>query len=215
MKKLTLALYILLGSPFVYATEQATGNGAIVGTAEAGKAKATTVCVACHGADGNSINPEWPSLAGQHASYIEQQLHDFKAGVRENALMSSQAANLTEQEIADLAAYFADQTKKQGAASSAELATQGERIYRGGNQSTGLPACAGCHGPKGSGNGGAKYPALSGQHAKYVQKQLADYKSGARGSKSDQATKLMMRQIAQKLSTEEIAAVAEYISGLH
>ncbi|EIJ42681.1 cytochrome c553 [Beggiatoa alba B18LD] len=215
MKKLTLALYILLGSPFVYATEQAANNGAIVGNAEAGKAKATTVCVACHGADGNSANPEWPSLASQHANYTTQQLHDFKAGVRDNALMTPQAMALSEQEIADLSAYFASQTKKPNAAANEELALKGEKIYRGGNQSTGLPACIGCHGPKGSGNGAAKYPALSGQHTKYVQKQLEDYKSGARGSKSDQSTKLMMRQIAQKMSTEEIAALAEYIAGLH
>ena len=134
------------------------------GDAAAGKAKSAS-CAGCHGADGNSVNPEWPSLAGQGAGYIAKQLHDFKGGKRENATMAPMAAPLTDEDIQDLAAYFSSQPIKAGAADKS-LVELGEKIYRGGNPSSGVAACIGCHGPTGAGNPAASFPALSGQHAK-------------------------------------------------
>jgi cytochrome c553 len=175
----------------------------------AGKAK-SAACAACHGVDGNSTNGEWPKLAGQGARYLEKQLLEFKAGKRVNAIMSGQAAPLSEVDIADLAAYYASQKVRAGAADPA-VVKQGERLYRGGNSGTGIAACMACHGPSGSGNPMARFPALSGQHPAYVAKALQDYRSGAR----DNDPNAMMRRIAERLSDREIKAVAQYIYGLH
>lgn len=180
------------------------------GNAAAGKEKSAT-CAGCHGPDGNSANPEWPKLAGQHPKYLEKQLNDFKAGSeRSNAMMAPMVAPLSEQDMADLAAYFAEQTAQVGAADEA-LVALGQRIYRGGNIKTGVAACSGCHGPAGAGNPAANFPALSGQHAKYVENQLYAFKKGER---SNDANK-MMRSTAGKMSDEEIKAVSSYIQGLH
>ncbi|MEJ2508626.1 MAG: c-type cytochrome [Gammaproteobacteria bacterium] len=175
----------------------------------AGKAKSAT-CAACHGADGNSVNPQWPKLAGQHASYIEKELHDFKSGARTNPTMSPMAKPLSDDDINNLAAYFSQQTMSIGKADK-KLVAKGEKIYRGGNSATGVAACMACHGPDGAGNPAAKFPRLGGQHAPYVVAQLEAFKSGAR---SNDAGK-MMRNIASKMTDDEIKAVASYIEGLH
>lgn len=179
------------------------------GDAEAGKGKSIT-CAACHGADGNSINPQWPSLAGQHENYLVVQLKAFRDGYRVNALMSSQAANLSDEDIADLAAYYAAQTLKGGVADPA-LVDLGQRIYRGGNRETGVSACIACHGPVGAGNPPAMMPRIGGQHAAYTAATLKAYASGERkGTGGNQ----MMRNVATLMSDAEITAVASYIEGL-
>jgi cytochrome c553 len=210
MKKLTFALCVLLtGSS--YASEE--HKSSTVGNAEAGKAK-SAICAACHGADGNSVAGTWPKLAGQNAGYIVQELQKFKSGARENASMTGMVANLTPEDMADLAAYFSSQTRTQGAASEA-LVAAGQKIYRGGDKAKGVPACSACHSPQGNGNPAAKYPALGGQHAEYVKKQLEDYRSGVRSGKVTEGTPVIMREIASKLSDDEIKAVADYVAGLH
>ncbi|HHJ13748.1 MAG TPA: cytochrome c4 [Gammaproteobacteria bacterium] len=180
------------------------------GDAAAGQAKAAA-CAGCHGADGNSVNPIWPKLAGQHAKYIEKQLKDFKAGeTRKDATMAGMVAALGEQDMADIAAYFSGQKRTPGSADESQVEL-GEKIYRGGNPTTGVAACIGCHSPTGSGNPAANFPSISGQHAAYVEKQLKDFASGAR--KNDAGK--MMRNIAARMTEEEIKAVASYVQGLH
>ncbi len=180
-----------------------------VGDAAAGKAASAT-CAGCHGADGNSANPEWPKLAGQGAPYLIKELHNFKEGKRKNATMAPMAMGLSDLDMENLAAYFSSQTMSQGAANK-DLVELGEKIYRGGNPATGVAACIGCHGPTGDGNPAAKFPRLAGQHAKYVENQLHAFKSGERDNDAGK----MMRNIAAKLSEKEIQAVASYVEGLH
>jgi len=183
---------------------------ALTGDADAGAGKAAT-CGACHGADGNSVNPQWPSLAGQNASYIAATLKAFQNGSRSDVIMSAQAATLSEQDIVDLAAYFAAQTPARRTANPA-LAEAGAQLYRGGNLAQEISACMACHGPTGRGNAPAAYPALAGQHAVYTIKQLNDYKSGARKSDGDRQ---IMRNITARLNQDEIEAVAAYMQGLY
>ena len=185
------------------------GQAMAAGDAAAGKEKSAT-CAGCHGPDGNSVNPEWPKLAGQHAKYLVKQLAEFKDGKRSNATMAPMAAALSDQDRQDLAAYFASQQTKPGAADE-KLVDMGQKIYRGGNPTTGVSACIGCHGPTGKGNPAANFPAISGQHAKYVENQLYAFKKGER---SNDAGK-MMRTVAGKMNEEEIRAVASYVQGLH
>ncbi|MGL4185285.1 MAG: c-type cytochrome, partial [Thiotrichaceae bacterium] len=175
---------------------------------EAGKTKSAT-CAACHGADGNSVNPEWPKLAGQHPNYIVKQLTNFKEDARVNASMSPMAKPLSEQDMADLAAYFSSQAKKMGEADQTKVGL-GEQVYKGGNNATGVAACAACHGPTGAGNPAANFPSLNGQHATYVKAQLLNFRSGARANDAGR----MMRNVAAKMSDAEIDSVAEYIAGL-
>lgn len=179
------------------------------GDAAAGKTKAAA-CAACHGADGNSSNPEWPKIAGQHAKYVENQLRDFKSGARENPVMAPMAAPLSDQDMADLGAYYAS-VPRSGGFTSEDKAALGKKIYRGGNADSKIPACMACHGPTGAGDPLAGVPALSGQHAKYTAMQLNAYRNGAR--KNDD--KSMMREVAKWMTVEEIEAVSEYIAGLH
>lgn len=195
----------------------------IDGDADAGKNKALA-CAACHGADGNSIaNPEWPNLAGQHAGYVFEQLQHFKGAMgstpRWNAVMSPMAAGLSEQDMKDLAAYFAQQPAAQGrAAADAEKLALGEKIYRGGIESKQVAACIACHGPAGEGNAAARYPRISGQHAAYLVNQLKAYRLAAEepdnnnGRRSDPGQ--MMRNIAADMSDKEMEAVANYMQGL-
>ena len=185
------------------------------GDPEAGRAKAGA-CAACHGPDGNSLNPEWPSLAGQGAPYLETQLRRFRSGERENALMAPLSAALTEQDILDLAAYYAAQTPQIGAARAAEpLLRLGEGIYRGGILERKVPACIGCHGPSGAGNEPAEFPRLSGQHAAYTALQLRSFREGFEPYKEHARQSSMMNSIAASLSDREIEAVSHYISGLY
>lgn len=178
------------------------------GNAAAGQAKAAA-CVACHGVDGNSVNPEWPSIAGQHAGYLVKQLQAFKSGARKNDLMTPMALPLSPQDMEDLAAHFAAQTPR-GLEAEKSKVELGQRLYRGGNDKTQLPACIACHGPNGRGNPPAQYPSLSGQHATYVAAQLNAYKKGTRTTDATKA----MNEIAARLSDEEIQAVASYVQGL-
>lgn len=186
----------------------AAGSAFAAGDAAAGQAKAAA-CAACHGPDGNSFNPEWPKLAGQHPDYIVKQLKDFKAGARQNALMSPMAAPLSDQDMLDLAAYFSSQTAQLGEADP-NLVAAGEKLYRGGNPASGVSACTACHSPTGAGNPAAKFPRVSGQHGTYVAKQLQDFKAGGRANDAGQ----MMRNIASKMTDDEMKAVASYIQGL-
>jgi cytochrome c553 len=179
------------------------------GNAEEGK-KNSAVCASCHGAEGNSpINPLWPKLAGQHPQYIEKQLKDFIAKNRSDPMMSPMAAPLTDQGIADLAAYFSSQTVKGGVAAADKVA-DGERLYRAGNPNTGVAACMACHGPTGAGNPQAIFPAIGGQHASYVEKALKDFRAGNRTND----TAKMMQGVVERMSDKEIADVAQYIQGL-
>jgi cytochrome c553 len=186
----------------------ATTPGHAAGSAESGQAKAI-VCAACHGADGNSLNPEWPSLAGQNAAYISRTLQAFKKGERSNPLMSAQAMALSDEDIADLAAYYASKPLQPKTADP-KLAPEGERLYRGGNKETGVSACIACHGPAGAGNAPAAYPAIAGQHATYTASQLKAYRAGQRSSDINQ----MMRNTTARLTDAEIEAVASFVQGL-
>lgn len=180
------------------------------GSAEDGKAKAIT-CTACHGAEGNSVSAAWPNLAGQNAPYLAAQLKSFKDGSRVDPLMSSQAMLLSEQDMADLAAYFESLPAAAQAVADPKLVDRGEALYRGGSTEAGVAACLACHGPTGRGNPAARYPALQGQHAVYTAKQLNDYKSGTRDT--DGKTRIM-RDIAGRLSDEDIKALSSYVQGL-
>lgn len=195
----------VLGSISLFAAQAAL---AVTGDAEAGAQKAA-VCGACHGMNGNSVNPEWPNLASQHAGYIASQLQLFKDGVRNNVIMAPNAMLLSEQDMADLAAYFSQQAL-QGLEADPSLYKAGEKIYRAGDASRGLPACIACHGPSGEGNGPASYPALHGQHSVYLYTQLKAYASGERKP----AGNVMMQDIAPKLTDEEMRAVSSYLQGL-
>lgn len=184
------------------------GNAMAAGDATAGQAK-SAACAGCHGADGNSMNPVWPKLAGQHANYIAKQLKDFKSGERKDATMTAMAAGLSDEDMANLGAYFGAQKIKQGTTAE-DMAELGQSIYRAGNAASGVPACAACHGPTGSGNDQANFPRVSGQHADYVVKTLKDFRSGARANDAGK----MMRSVAAKMTDAEIAAVAQYVQGL-
>jgi cytochrome c553 len=197
----------LITVPVVLA--MAAGAVQAAGDAEAGKQKAAP-CAACHGLDGNSPNPIWPKLAGQHPSYIQSQITDFKSGSRQDPLMSPQAALLaTDQDVADVAAFFASQEQSAGVA-KADAVALGEAIYRGGNMASGVAACSGCHGPVGMGNPLAQFPRISGQHADYVSKALKDFRAGSRANDVNG----MMRGVAVRLTDAEIAAVSQYVQGL-
>jgi len=184
------------------------------GNAEAGHSK-SQVCAGCHTADGNATIPNYPKLAGQHASYLLKQLHDFKSGARKNPIMSPQVASLSEQDMEDLAAYFSSQKRTLGAATDAAMRELGQRIYRGGNETKALPACMACHSPDGAGNPPAKYPNLGGQNADYVAKTLMDFRSGARGMDPKDSAGKIMHDIAKRMDDAEIKAVAHYVPGLH
>ena len=183
-------------------------DDALKGDAAAGKAKSAT-CLACHGADGNSPNPIWPKLAGQHQGYLVKQLADFKAGARKNDLMTPMVMPLSEQDMVNLAAYFASQDQSPGSAAEDQVAL-GEKIYRAGNADSGVAACTACHGPTGIGNPSAMYPRISGQHAAYTEQTLKYFRSGERANDNAQA----MRGVAANMTDAEIAAVAQYVQGL-
>jgi len=189
----------------------ASAESLLEGSAEAAQAK-IAVCGACHGTDGNSVNPEWPNLAGQHAKYTYEQLMAFKNGQRVNALMSGQAMALSEDEMRNLAVYYESQEPAARAVSDPELVSRGEAIYRGGIRDKGVSACIACHGPNGKGNPASNYPVIAGQWAVYAAKQLRDYASGARKTGGSQR---IMQGIASRLSEEEMLAVSSYVQGLH
>ena len=179
-----------------------------------GQQVATQVCVACHAADGNSPAAANPKLAGQFPDYLRKQLQNFKAAPgkkaeRDSAVMAGMVANLSEDDMRNVAAYYGSQKLKPETAKSKELAARGQKLYRGGNMATGVAACAGCHGPEGAGITG-QYPRFSGQFASYLETQLQAFKTGTRANDPNS----MMRAVAARMSEAEIKAVAEYASGL-
>ncbi len=199
MKKIIFILVICLSS---------ISNAA--GIFNAGKEK-SIVCAACHGQDGVSINPLWPNLAGQHAGYLVKQLNDFKHNLTRSApTMSPMVANLTEQDMEDLAVFYERQPIPSGITPKKYL-NRGEQLYRGGDFNKHITACIACHGPKGTGNAQAGFPSISGQHAAYTIQQLQDFKEGKR--KNDLNS--IMRDISARMSIEDMEAVANYIAGLY
>jgi len=181
------------------------------GDAKAGQAKAAA-CGACHGMDGNSTDAQYPKLAGQSEQYIVSQLMRFKSGSRQNAIMQGMASTLAPQDMHDVGAYFAAQKRLPGVA-DAKLASDGQKLYRDGDSSRGLPACMACHGPDGAGNPGWRVPNIGGQHADYVQAQLKAWHDGA--SWGSDAHAKIMPAIAQHLTEQDISAVSSYVEGLH
>jgi cytochrome c553 len=175
------------------------------------------VCAACHGPNGNSVNPEWPRLAGQNAVYVAEQLRLFRSGVRNNPVMKPLASGLSDQDIDDLAVYYEAQTPA-GLEADPSYWKGGEALYMRGDRDKDVPACVACHGPVGRGNLAAGYPALRAQQSVYVVKQLSDYASGARYSGPNPATAsrngIMMFTIAKRLSPEQIRDVASYVQGM-
>ncbi|KMN23621.1 c-type cytochrome [Pseudomonas helleri] len=206
MNKFFVSLLLTMG---VSGIAQAAST-ALVGDAAAGQAK-TAVCGACHGPDGNSMAPNFPKLAGQGDRYLLKQLHEIKDGKRQILEMTGQLTNLNDQDLADIAAYYASQKSSVGAADPA-LVARGEELFRGGDLQKGLPACTGCHAPDGQGNAPAGFPHVGGQHASYIEKQLTDFREGDRTNDGDS---MIMRAIAAKLSNKDIKALASYIQGLH
>jgi cytochrome c553 len=181
------------------------------GDATAGQAKAA-VCGACHGLDGNSSDAQYPKLAGQSEQYIVRQLTDFKAGKRQNPIMLGMATPLSEQDMHDIGAYFASKTPLPGVADQA-LVAHGEELFREGDTKRDIPACMACHSIDGRGNPGAMYPELTSQHAQYIQATLKSWHDGT--TWGDDPHSQIMPSIAQKLDTDDIAALASYIEGLH
>lgn len=200
MNKLLIALLVSVG---ITSVAHAAGDAA------AGQGK-TAICAACHGADGNSAVGNFPKLAGQNEKYLLKQLVEIKEGTRPVVEMTGMLNAMSEQDLADIAAYFASQNVQIGAA-KADLVEAGEKIYRGGIQSKGVAACTACHGPQGNGIASAGYPQVGGQHAQYTETQLKNFRVEAR----DNDPGRMMRDIAAKLSDKEIQAVSSYIQGLN
>jgi cytochrome c553 len=207
MKRFLIVVTAILGSISAAYAE---------GDIEAGKAASVT-CAACHGADGNAAVTIYPKLAGQHAKYLEKQLHEFKLGMqsggkegRYDPVMSGMAMPLDDKSIADLAAYYASQKATPGATPK-DVIEAGNGLYRGGDPERGLPACLACHGPRGVGSSLANFPTISGQHPDYIKKQLENFRSGSRANDMNG----MMRDIAKKLTDEEIEVLSKYLAGLH
>ena len=210
MIKRSLLLSLLLATGAVQAEEEASAQPDLA------KAKQTaeTVCVACHGADGNSQIPTNPKLAGQHAEYLAKQLRNFKSqdgkpAERANPVMGGMAAPLSEDDIKGLAAYFAGQQLKPEAAKNKATIELGQKLWRAGDLKRGIPACAACHGPAGAGLP-AQFPRLSGQFADYTEAQLKAFRAGERANDPNK----MMRTIALKMTDPEIKAVADFAAGL-
>ncbi|WP_113906736.1 c-type cytochrome [Aliidiomarina celeris] len=215
MKKLAILCGMLFLAGHVSAAEEQRVER-MIGDAEAGQQKAQT-CAACHGPDGNSAVGDFPNIAGQHVRYIVKQLRDYKTGVesngergRYNILMADQVANLSEQDMYDLAAYFSGQENQVGGTPE-ELIAEGQALFMGGDIERGITACAACHGPSGAGMGQAMFPLLSGQHPEYTKLQLEHFRSGERANDPN----AMMRDIATRLTDRDIEVLSQYIRGLY
>lgn len=196
------------------ATLAAEGAGGAQPDLAKGRQVAGQICVACHGADGNSIAPANPKLAGQVPEYLQKQLTNFKSQggkkpERDNAIMAGMAATLSDADTRNVAAYYSTQALKPAFAHDKDRAALGQKLYRGGNSETGVPACAGCHGPTGAGNP-AQYPRIAGQYAEYVDAQLKAFRSGSRANDLNG----MMRGVAARMTDAEINALAEFVAGL-
>ena len=203
MKKIIVSSVVLM---FAFA-----GVVHAAGNAEAGKTKAAA-CGGCHGLDGNSLVPTFPKLAGQGEKYIAKQVMDFKANTtRQNEMMLGMAAALTEEDAADIGAFYATQKLAGPAPADESKIAMGKQIYKGGNLSEGTPACQACHGPRGAGIAGSGYPQVGGQYAEYTLAQLKAFRDGTRTNDD----KELMRSIVKDMSDEQLAAVANYIATLH
>ena len=203
IRKCALAVGLILAAASAHAQD-----------ADKAQSIAAQVCAACHAADGNSIGPANPKIAGQGIEYLHKQLVDFKAQgdkkpARENPIMAGMVANLSAADMKNLSAYYSGQKLKPAAAADKDLAAAGQKLWRGGNAQSGVPACAGCHGPTGAGIP-AQYPRVAGQYAEYLAVQLRSFKEGARANDPNG----MMRGVASRMSEREIKAVAEYAAGL-
>lgn len=198
MKKVLISLIVSVGLM----------SAAQAGDAVAGKTKAAT-CAACHGADGNSLAPNFPKIAGQGERYLIKQITDIKNGDRQVPEMTGFVMGLSETDIADIAAYYASQ-KASGGAADPELIKAGKKIFLGGNEATGVPACIACHSADGKGIEAAGFPRIAGQHASYTEKQLMDFYNAKRTNDASN----VMRDIASRMHMDEIKAVANYIQGL-
>jgi cytochrome c553 len=206
--KLVVSLVAALATTSAFANTPAAAP-ASKGDPKAAESIVTKVCVACHAADGNSTTPANPKIAGLNADYINKQLTNFKSGERKNAVMAGVVKDLNPQDMLNLAAFFSVQQPKPGTSKDQELALLGQKIYRGGVQGAGVPACASCHGPQGKGIP-TQFPRLAGQHGDYVYTQLNAFRIGTR---QNDAAK-MMRSIAAKMTDADMKAVASYIQGL-
>ena len=218
MKFATVLMLTGLGMAGTAAAQESVA-ASTAGSVEAGATKAA-VCTACHGPSGNSVNPEWPNLAGQNAAYLVEQMVMFKSKQRNNPIMQPIIDSVPEADFPDIAAYFAAQTPA-GLEADPSYWKAGETLYRAGDASRNIPACGACHGPAGQGNAGAGYPALRAQHSVYTAKQLQDYLSGNRyrdpaDSKTVHTTRnsAMMSTIAARLSPEDIRNLSSYLQGL-
>jgi cytochrome c553 len=215
-----LTIALLAAAP-AHATE--TAKAPYMGEAAKGQPIASTVCGACHGPDGNSVVPVNPKLAGQNADYLFKQMRNFKGGgtdgkpLRTNAIMNGMIAAYSEDQMRDFAAYFSSQTQKGEVAKNRETIPMGQKLYRAGDMSKGLPACAACHGPTGAGVP-AEFPRIGGQYSDYLEVQLKAFRASGADPKDangrDNDPNKMMRMIAVKMTDPEIKAVADYISGL-
>ena len=209
---MTLFARLLLSVALAASFSLVHAEGAAPAAPKADPAKGAAVyngmCSSCHGADGNSGAPLYPKLSQQHPEYLAKQLAEFKSGKRANAIMSGLAAGLSEDDMRNVAAYLSSTKAKPGFAKDKELATLGEKIYRGGIADRQVPACAGCHSPTGAGIP-SQYPRLSGQHADYTVSQLTQFRDGVRKNS------LQMNQVAAKLNDREIKALADYMAGLN
>ena len=203
MKK---ALFIILTGIIV------TSSVSVSAAGDAAKGKAlTATCVACHGVNGNSVNPIWPKLAGQGEAYIAKQLMDFRSGTRVDATMSPMAKGIaSDEDVLHISAYFASQKQKSGVAEE-KLVRAGADIFKGGRTSSSVTACAACHGVTGNGNTKAKFPKVSGQHSQYLLNQLKAFKTGSRTNDNGK----MMQDIAKRMTDADMKAVSEFIEGLH
>ncbi|MGM0525899.1 MAG: c-type cytochrome [Pseudomonadota bacterium] len=208
MKKFAIILGLFLGSTGVALAQQ--------GDPEAGKDK-SQVCAACHGPQGEAPTDMYPHLAGQHEKYLYKQLMDFKTASetggeegRNNAVMMGQVASLSEQDMADLAAFYAAQDEPKGETAE-DVISKGADLYRRGNPESNVPSCAGCHGPRGNGMGLAAFPDISGQYPAYVISQLEMFRSGERANDPNG----MMRGVAEKMTDEEIELLSKYLHGLY
>lgn len=208
MKKFAIFLGLFFGTAGIAVAQS--------GNAEAGKEK-SQVCAACHGPNGESPTDMYPHLAGQHEKYLLKQLKDFKLASetggeegRNNPIMMGQVASLSEQDMADLAAFYASKDSPKGETPK-DLIAKGEDLFRRGNPETNMPSCAGCHGPRGNGMGLAAFPDISGQHAAYTKSQLEMFRSGERANDPNE----MMQGVTEKMTDEEIELLSKFLSGLY
>ena len=212
IKKLLLLSFLVSSfSVFAATGEMSEAKPMKRGDAEKGS-KLVGTCVACHGVDGNSVVGQWPTLAGQRESYLFEQLEHIRDEERVIAVMKGLLNNYSDDDLRDMAAFYANQKTKVGQADETNLEL-GQQIYRAGNLASGVPACTGCHGPAGKGLESAQYPMLGGQKAEYVVTSLVAYKNKTRGNGEEEG--LVMQNVASMLTIEEIQAVANYVSGLY